>query len=160
MKSNIFLIVFLFIGVILYGQNTPVTISTKLVEVKSKNLLNEIDSVLKFERKCTYFNDSTMFGIYIRNKNDYKEISIVACNDFALSNNDCIFIYKNHIFQIFSDSTNLDITLYTLTRYYMYFTVDFLVYFDVRGNIRNGTSVYEYEFRNNALLKKDSYICE
>ena len=159
MKTILIFIVFLFIGITAQSQNTYVTISTRFVEVKSKDLLNEIDSVLIFERKCLYFNDSTMFVIDIINDNTNKEISIEARNDYELRSDEFVFIYKNHIFQIRTDSVSLDSSLYTLTRYFMNFKIEYTEYIKNLG-IDDSKSIYVYEYKKNAFIRKKTYDCQ
>lgn len=144
----------------LIAQTDYVLTNSRLVEVKSKELVIELDSVLELEKKCNYFNDPTLFHINIVQRSGYKEISIGAIDNYAFDSIGFSFIYKNHIFQIFSDSPNIDSCLYTLTNYWMHYVVNYTNYLKNRFANDDTMSVFDYEYRNGIFIRKGTYLCE
>lgn len=66
--------------------------------------LNELDSVISFEKQCPYFNDSLFFMISVHpQKDDWLNIKIESTNDYGLfflnAANQC-FYYNNLLFVI------------------------------------------------------------
>lgn len=96
--------VFIVLAVNVFGlkaQSNYETVNSRLVEIKSKELLNELDSVLNFEKKCNYFNDSILFNIDIVQEKDFKEIKIGSVDNCFFSDLGYLLFIKIAFFKYF-----------------------------------------------------------
>jgi hypothetical protein len=159
--SQIFLLVF-YIGVLQFSvksQNNYQVINCRIAEVKSKDLLNELDSIINLEKKCFYFNDTTLFYIKIRHKKDFREIKMGSIDNCYFNSRGFSFIYKKCLFQIFSDSSCLDSNLYYVSNYWMHYTININELERAIGTDDDTRGVYDYEYKNGLFYQKRTFLC-
>lgn len=142
------------------AQSNYEIINSRLVEIKSKELLNELDSVLNFEKKCNYFNDSILFNIDIVQEKNFKEIKIGSVDNCFFSDLGYSFIYKNCLFQIFSDSSHLDSNLYIVTKYWMHYTINADKLIRESGANDDSRGVFDYEYKDGIFYRKNAFFCD
>lgn len=157
MKKS-YLILILTIGLFcteVYSQN--IMYYSKIAEIQSKELLNVLDSVMEFEKKQGYFNDSTIFYIDISQDTTFIEIEIGTMDNCSFKNDDYSAIYKGHIFQINSMNKDLEGVLYTVSKYSLLFTVSRqeLLRYGFKGDDDTRT-IFIYEYRNGKFIKKET----
>jgi hypothetical protein len=155
------LIISFFSQFYLIAQTDYVLTNSKLAEIKSKELLSIIDSIIDIEKNCYYYNDSSMFYISFSHFVNYTEIEIGTSENCIFDSLGFSFLYKSHLFQIVSDSSCLlDSGLYYVSKYKMLYNIDQKKMLKLAGTDDDTRSVFVYEIRDGVFIRKESYLCE
>lgn len=114
MKKHVFIYVLFFctIGSLANSQDLKI-IQLPFVSMKDTAIKIILDSVVTFEKRCDYYNDSTIFVINVFPKNkDLYSVQITSTNklNFAMYFSNTVlgcFYYQNHLFVVFDDDNKL-----------------------------------------------------
>lgn len=114
MKKHVALLIIFFctISFVANSQDLKI-IQLPFVTIKDTTIKPILDSVVTFEKKCDYYNDSTIFVINVFPQNqDLYSIQISSTNElnyamyFANNVLGC-FYYQDHLFVVFDDDNKL-----------------------------------------------------
>lgn len=145
----------------LIAQTDYVLTNSRLAEIKSKELLSIIDSIIDIEKKCYYFNDSSLFYLSFSHFEKFSEIEIGTSDNCVFDSLGYSFLYKSHLFQIVSDSSYLlDSDLYYVSKYKLLYYIDQNKLLKLAGTDDDTRSVFVYELRNGVFIRKEAYLCE
>jgi hypothetical protein len=114
MKKQILLFV-IFLSAISFLANSQdiKIIQLPFVSMRDTTIKPILDSVVNFEKRCDYYNDSTIFVIIVSPKNnDLYSLQITSTNklNYAMYFSNTVlgcFYYQNHIFIVFDDDNKL-----------------------------------------------------
>lgn len=112
-------------------SSQPIVKSNKLamLSIADTNLTPILDSVVCFEKKCKYYNDSLFFTIDVRQKKDVYELQIGSSNDMnnAMNYFEPILgylYYKNHLFLISNPTSKKFFSMTENTKEFKYIKYD------------------------------------
>jgi hypothetical protein len=133
---------------------------SKIAEVHSKDLLLIFDSIIDVEHnKCTYYNDSTMYIVTMKQSGKNQKLTIESIENCFFDSLCSSFVYKNHVFQFDKTDLMLELNFYSISNYWMFYNINIEEYGSYIDEFDDSRSIFTYQYINAGFIREKWCPC-